>query len=665
MKNDQLQQDHFSPTDSSKSRQTKHKHKHATNRFDVTHTMDRLKDSFVGYDFGSHQNNRRSRSLDLTDSLPIHGVYKSEAPEPEPVGEEEFERFEDDAGSFIRYSSIGGNVAKNEQFQDSFPNQSNNTGPDLDPNLNSHIDHRRGPPKSHFDMDPGTDNGHYGEENNNEFCNDNLVSNGNVKDYEIGLHYQHYTYLRQSEHVHGHKAPSENQSCCSPNPCHFCIQAIFNALHQLPAVALIAMFHLMVGVPFGVSYFPIGWREASSTPFSSEEDPNTNTNSNSDNMDMNVHGTFPIAGKDALGIRMFLFSTLIGQLAFTFTSGFGNPISIQMIENVPFCQTLAQIVISHAGYGMEALSTLMVMFGLSSVVVGLVFYTLGKMKWGRVVYFFPTHVLVGCIGGIGLFIVKTGVEVTINRKFSFEELIRDEGSCLSLLGVVLAFEGLLRGLEWVNRRIGHDGKPKYSLLSPIYFCMITPAFYGILWLVGVSVQKAMDMGYFFPSLVGSGGTGGIFTKDLLDMWRVIDFSNISWPAIIESIPTLIALSLFSLIHVPINIPAFSISTNQEADMNKELISHGYSNIFAGMCGGLQNYMAYTQSVLYARSGGWGKPSGVAVSIATSALFLIGPTIASYVPRCMAGTLLLHVGIDLFLEGKCPRSKVRTYVTSIS
>jgi len=143
----------------------------------------------------------------------------------------------------------------------------------------------------------------------------------------------------------------------------------------------------------------------------------------------------------------------------------------------------------------------------------------------------------------------------------------------------------------------------------------------------------------------------IFKDDLMDMWRVIDFTNISWPAVVDSIPTLIALSLFSLIHVPINIPAFSISTNQEADMNKELMSHGYSNICAGMCGGLQNYMAYTQSVLYAKSGGQGKPSGVAVAIVTSALFFIGPTIASYIPRCMAGTLLLHVGIDLFLEGE--------------
>ena len=475
-------------------------------------------------------------------------------------------------------------------------------------------------------------------------------------DYEIGLHYQHYLHQndqhdKKRRHRRTTKTPTKTISQTK------CVRNLLNGLHQVPAVALIAMFHLMIGIPFGVSYFPIGWREASATA-SASASAQDNTEIDAAIED-GVHGTFPIAGKDALGIRMFLFSTIIGQLVFTFTSGFNNPISLQMVENVPFCQTLAQIVISHAGYGMTALSTLMFMFGLSSVVVGAVFYILGRMQLGRVIYFFPTHVLVGCIAGIGLFIVKTGVEVTINNSLSGDNLMES----MHLFSVVLAFEVLLRILEKIN--LDQKGKTRFALLSPIYFCMITPAFYGVLRLIRVSVDDAMNMGYFFPSLEGSSDNvttetasslmdvfkKSIFKDDLMDMWRVIDFTNISWPAVVDSIPTLIALSLFSLIHVPINIPAFSISTNQEADMNKELMSHGYSNICAGMCGGLQNYMAYTQSVLYAKSGGQGKPSGIAVAIVTSALFFIGPTIASYIPRCMAGTLLLHVGIDLFLEGE--------------
>lgn len=61
-------------------------------------------------------------------------------------------------------------------------------------------------------------------------------------------------------------------------------------------------------------------------------------------------------------------------------------------------------------------------------------------------------------------------------------------------------------------------------------------------------------------------------------------------------------------------------------------------------------MAYTQSIIYFKSGGKGKSSSLAVALSTSLLFFVGPAIASYMPRCMAGTLLLHCGIDLFLEG---------------
>jgi MFS superfamily sulfate permease-like transporter len=61
-------------------------------------------------------------------------------------------------------------------------------------------------------------------------------------------------------------------------------------------------------------------------------------------------------------------------------------------------------------------------------------------------------------------------------------------------------------------------------------------------------------------------------------------------------------------------------------------------------------MAYTQSMVYFKSGGTGRMSSLAVAAFTTLLFFIGPQIASYLPRCMAGTLLLHCGVDLFLEG---------------
>ena len=92
------------------------------------------------------------------------------------------------------------------------------------------------------------------------------------------------------------------------------------ALSQIPAIALIAMFHLMIGIPFGVSYFPLDWS-------SGVDDKDTEEDS------QGLGGPFPLPGKEALGIRMFLFSTIIGQLVFTAMSQFDNPIGLQMVEN--------------------------------------------------------------------------------------------------------------------------------------------------------------------------------------------------------------------------------------------------------------------------------------------------------------------------------------------
>lgn len=66
--------------------------------------------------------------------------------------------------------------------------------------------------------------------------------------------------------------------------------------------------------------------------------------------------------------------------------------------------------------------------------------------------------------------------------------------------------------------------------------------------------------------------------------------------------------------------------------------------------GLPNYFSYSISLLFAKSKGDGKASTLLVALLVALLFLYGPELATFIPRCMAGTLLLHVGLDLVLEG---------------
>jgi len=49
-----------------------------------------------------------------------------------------------------------------------------------------------------------------------------------------------------------------------------------------------------------------------------------------------------------------------------------------------------------------------------------------------------------------------------------------------------------------------------------------------------------------------------------------------------------ALSFFGILHVPINIPALAIAAQEDdLNLNRELIAHGFSNAISGFVGSIQ------------------------------------------------------------------------------
>ena len=58
------------------------------------------------------------------------------------------------------------------------------------------------------------------------------------------------------------------------------------------------------------------------------------------------------------------------------------------------------------------IATTITSFAVSSMLTGLVFYLMGRFRLGYIVGFIPRHILIGCIGGVGWFLVATGFEVS-------------------------------------------------------------------------------------------------------------------------------------------------------------------------------------------------------------------------------------------------------------
>lgn len=121
------------------------------------------------------------------------------------------------------------------------------------------------------------------------------------------------------------------------------------------------------------------------------------------------------------GISMFYVSTIVSQLTFSTASIFKGGVGSELIEVVPFFHNMASTITSSVGEDKPdaVIATTIFCFCLSSLITGAVFFAMGSLKFGYLVGFIPRHILIGCIGGVGWFLVQTGFEVSARLEGSF------------------------------------------------------------------------------------------------------------------------------------------------------------------------------------------------------------------------------------------------------
>jgi len=295
-----------------------------------------------------------------------------------------------------------------------------------------------------------------------------------------------------------------------------------------------------------------------------------------------------------------IFATIVGQIFLTFGSCFDFAVALVMVENVQLMHGIADIVMAngkHAEDGavdvsymtVAVYSTTMVAFALTTAVTGVFFYLLGRFKLGTIVSSFPRHTIVGLIGGIGIFLMTSGLEVSTSVPWNWDKACFQKYSNPSVVPLWL----LTVFLVILLRLIVHV--TKWTNVSPFFFLSIPFVFYVFLWAAGVTIDSAHDFGWFFPR----SPTDKLIGQSPFMMWTLIDVTLVDWAALLKCVPTAIALIIFSLSHVPINVPSLSISTGADANMNDELTCHGLFNFVSGLCGGLPSYLCTSFDLLFA------------------------------------------------------------------
>lgn len=354
-------------------------------------------------------------------------------------------------------------------------------------------------------------------------------------------------------------------------------------------------------------------------------------------------GDAVFANMGPTGLSMFYISTVVSQLVYSCGgSAFRSGIGSEMIEVTPFFHLMAlSIAAEMAGQPRDAiLATVIVTYAFSSIVTGVVFFLLGKLRLGKLVGFFPRHILVGCIGGVGYFLVVTGVEVSSRLEGgvrynlpTFEYLFANYATLLQwtvplLLTVVLIL---------LHQKIHH------SLLVPMYFIGVFVAFHVVVAAVtGWDLDAARQSGWVFPAVENK--------EPWYSHYRYFKFNLVDYLAVVRQFPSMLALTFFGILHVPINVPALAVTVGMDQfDVDRELVAHGYSNAISGAIGSIQNYLVYTNSVLFIRAGADDRLAGILLAIATAGVMVTGPVVIGYIPVCVVGSLIYLLGYELLKE----------------
>ncbi|KAH9994309.1 sulfate transporter family-domain-containing protein [Russula compacta] len=383
---------------------------------------------------------------------------------------------------------------------------------------------------------------------------------------------------------------------------------IAKAAHALPAVILGLLLNTLDGISYGMIIFP-------------------------------ATGVFVDLG--TMGVSMFFVSTFVSQLVYSAgASGFAGANGSMMIEVVPFFHIMATRIAQDIGEDKprEIVATTLFAFAFSSVVTGLAFFLLGFFRLGSLIGFFPRHILVGCIGGVGVFLVITGLNVSTRLKDDEFSLSLDtllyfwRGQNLALWAPAFALAALLRVIT---------SRWHHQLILPTYFLIIPVLFYLVVLVVGFDLDMLRRERWLFEVAKSEAMWYQFYTY--------FDLTKIRWGPLWATLPTQFALLFFNILHPPLNVPALAVSLDSDVDTNRELIAHGYSNLLAGMVGTVPNYLVYVNTLLFYRVGGTTRLSGFMLAGATLVILLAGTGPIAYIPVMVVSALIFVLGIDLVKE----------------
>jgi SulP family sulfate permease len=351
-------------------------------------------------------------------------------------------------------------------------------------------------------------------------------------------------------------------------------------------------------------------------------------------------GTLVFSGKlsshVSAGIGLMLFSTaVIAALAALTTSLRGLVAGLQdsAIAILALVSTAIAESMPSSATAQERFLTVAAAIALTSCSTGIAFFLLGQFKLANLIRFIPYPVIGGFLAGSGVLLATGALSVMTDSPISLTQLsplVQPSLLARWLPGLVLAVTLLA-----IARRSANPLLVPGTLLAGI------AAFYVVLWLSGTPASAAVEHGWLLSSMPEGGG----------QLWQPLkpsDLALVNWAAVGAQVPSLLAVSVVSIISTLLCATGVELSTGQDADLNHELKAIGISTVASGLGGGAIGTHIVGDTALVHKMGAKGRLVGLFLAAVCAVVLLFGGSIVSLFPTPILGGLLLFLGLDFLV-----------------
>jgi SulP family sulfate permease len=289
----------------------------------------------------------------------------------------------------------------------------------------------------------------------------------------------------------------------------------------------------------------------------------------------------------------------------------------------------ASIIAALVGSTAAQFATVTLMVVITSLMTGVLLLALGYFKLGGLARFLPYPVIGGFLAGTGWLLIQGGIGIMVNLPVGLEWF---RSSSLVLWG-----PGFLLGLiiYFITKKIN---KP-YTI--PLLLVIATFLFYGIVWATSTPISDLRLTGWLLESHASS----TIWQFPLSPAF----LSDVDWSVLRAKIPSLLPVTLISVIGLLLNSSGMEVMAKKDIDLNRELMVAGIGNLSSGLVGGLVGFQDVSFTTLNRMMTGGKRLVGLLTALMLGSTLFIGTTAFIYIPKFVFGSVLIYLGFELLIN----------------